>query len=316
MKTRIKPNLFIVGAPKCGTTSMHEYLNQHPEIFMSDAKEPRHFCKDFEKEASLNESESYFPFKGINEYKKLFKEGSEYKIVGESSPHYLSSQVAAQNIKNFNSDAKIIIMLRDPVEQMHSWYYQSIQTGIETAMSFQKALKLESERRKNKKIPFGRRYPSSFLYTDLANYYPQIKRFQRIFPAKQIRFILLEDLKSNPKDVYKQALDFLNVKNKNFTPNFGVVNKGTVPRSMLINNKLKNPGRNIKKAINTIFPKKLIHAVIGLIDKANLVKKRKPKMPSGLQAELMKVHRENVGKTSDLVGRDLVSIWGYDKVSK
>lgn len=313
MDKSIKPNLFIVGAPKCGTTSMHNYLDQHPEIFMSNPKEPRFFCKDFQKEAPINKSESYFPIKNLSEYKNIFKESAKYKIIGESSPHYLSSKVAARNIKNFNSDAKIIIMLRDPVEQMYSWYYQSIQTGIETAMTFKEALGLESEREKGKNIPFGRRYLSSFLYTDLANYYPQIKRFKENFPPEQIKVILLDDLKSNPEKTYKQILDFLGVEDKNFTPEFKIVNKGTVPRSMLINNKLKNPGKNIKKAINTIFPKKLIHFVIGLIDKANLVEKKKPDLPDTLRLRLMKKHKENVEKTASLIGRDLVSLWDYDE---
>ena len=94
-----KPNLFIAGVLKCGTTSMHDYLDQHPEIFMSEPKEPRYFCKDFHEEAEINNSKQYFPALTWSEYKECFDGAKEYDVIGEASPIYLYSDVAMRKIK-------------------------------------------------------------------------------------------------------------------------------------------------------------------------------------------------------------------------
>ncbi|MCP2728272.1 sulfotransferase family protein [Limnofasciculus baicalensis] len=102
-----KPNLFVVGAPKCGTTSMHNYLGQHPEIFMSSPKELHYFSRDIDCFTGK--------IKELYNYLQLFDSAGNAKYIGESSPEYLYSEVASQQIKELCSDAKIIIMLRNPL---------------------------------------------------------------------------------------------------------------------------------------------------------------------------------------------------------
>lgn len=310
MNSNIKPNVFIVGAPKCGTTSMHNYLDQHPEIFMSEPKEPRFFCKDFHAEAETNNSKQYFPALTLDEYEECFHGAENYEVIGEASPIYLYSDVAIQKINEFNEDARIIVMLRDPVEQMYSWYYQSLQTGNEWTMSFKEALELESIRKQGKKLSSSR-FPSSLFYTELANFSEQIKRLNEVFPEDQIKFILLDDLKTNPERVYKSTLEFLHVKDKTFMPDFEVENPSSVPRSKLFN-KLKNPAEPIRKAIKKIVPRNIILSIIDMIDYLNITTKPKPDIDPELREELMEMHDQNVRECADLTGRDLPKIWGYD----
>jgi len=306
-----KPNMYIVGAPKCGTTSLYAYLDQHPEIFMSNPKEPRYFCKDFHQEAKINNSQRYFPTLTRKEYEDCFRGAEGHQIIGEASPIYLYSKVALKNIKDFNENAKIIIMLRDPVEQMHSWYYQSLQTGKEWATSFKKALELEKVRKNGEMLPDGR-FPSSLFYTDLANYPPQIKRAQKHFPSEQIKFILLDNLKNHPGETYKSTLKFLGVENTSFAPNFEVKNLSSTPRSKWIN-KLKSPGENIKGLIKSTVPRKIVLKTIDILDGINLSKKERPEIPQKLRNDLMSYFKKSVEETAELTNRNLVQIWGYGK---
>ena len=98
--SRIIPNLFIAGAPKCGTTALHTYLGQHPQIFMAKVKENNHFATDL---LPLTD-----PYRSEARYSAMFKHAGSKKIVGESSVYYMLSKMAAQNIYRFNPDAKTL----------------------------------------------------------------------------------------------------------------------------------------------------------------------------------------------------------------
>ena len=133
MKNKIKkPDFFIVGAPKCGTTALANYLGQHPDIFMAKQKESHHFATD------LIPYDDYW--RNRNHYLKIFQEAKENQIIGEASVFYLLSQEAAKNIKKFSPNAKIIIMLRNPVDLLYSHYFQAVYNGRETITDFEKAL--------------------------------------------------------------------------------------------------------------------------------------------------------------------------------
>src|ERR1700733_8619605 len=122
-------NLFIVGAAKCGTTSLYEYLNQHPEIYMCPVKEPHFFSNKVE---NLNKDLYRAPepgkkyhtkvIKDIDVYTSLFDDGAAYKIRGEASPSYLWDSDVAQKLYQYNPNAKIIIILRDPIDRLVSAY--------------------------------------------------------------------------------------------------------------------------------------------------------------------------------------------------
>ena len=107
------PDFYVVGAPKCGTTSLHRYLRQHPGVFVPDVKEPNFFCSDFP---------SIQKYKSLEDYSMLFEPAQENQLVGEASPWYLYSKTAIQNILDVQPDAKFIVMLRNPVDAVISYY--------------------------------------------------------------------------------------------------------------------------------------------------------------------------------------------------
>ena len=126
-----KPNFFIVGAPKCGTTALYEYLRPHPHIFMSKVKEPHFFANDL----------GTYPFiKTLEEYTRLFTDSNEQHVrVGEASVYYLRSATAIANIHQFNPHAKIIAMFRNPVEMVHALHSQLLYVSEESESDFETA---------------------------------------------------------------------------------------------------------------------------------------------------------------------------------
>ena len=109
----LKPNFFIIGAPKCGTTSLHNYLKSHSQITMSNPKEPHYFSEDINNGGIRNKEK----------YADCFSHGKRNAIaIGESSTLYLYSRVAVQNIYNYNKDVKFITMIRNPIEIARSFH--------------------------------------------------------------------------------------------------------------------------------------------------------------------------------------------------
>ena len=234
------PNLFIVGAPKCGTTALHEYLKQHPEIYMSEIKEPLYFAKDFINEGIKFHGKQIFGEKNLKDYLKLFDKATNQKIIGESSVWYFTSKIAAKEIYNFNQKAKIIIMLRNPVDLLYSIHSQFVYDGDEKIIDFTKALNIEPLRREGKLIPKYVSFPSMLYYSQVTRFSKNILRYKKIFPKDQIKIVILEEFKKNPEKGYKEILDFLGV-DTNFIPNFKVINPNKIPRNNYLVKLLKTP---------------------------------------------------------------------------
>src|SRR5438093_448879 len=143
---RPRPDFFIVGAPKCGTTAMYAYLRQHPQIFMPFHKEPLFFGSDLT---------TRYGRMSLEEYLALFADASRGQRIGEASAWYLYSATAAAEIKAFAPDAQIVVMLRDPVEVMRAQHSQLLFNMQETLTSFAEALAAEADRRAGRRLPPG-----------------------------------------------------------------------------------------------------------------------------------------------------------------
>ena len=203
-----KPNFFIVGAAKSGTTSLWMYLKQHPDIFMPETvnlKEPGYFCH-------------LYGIKNYDKYISIFEKAKGKKAVGEASHAYLSSPESATWIKNFNPQAKIIIILRNSVERAYSLYNWMISEGYEWVSPFEKALEIEEKRLKDDNFKYNNpEYWYNYLYFISGLYSEQIQRYLNVFPNQQIRIYLFEDLINNSIGVTQQIYDFLEV-DSTFTP--------------------------------------------------------------------------------------------------
>ncbi|HEY6977495.1 MAG TPA: sulfotransferase, partial [Chitinophagaceae bacterium] len=208
-------NLFIIGAPKCGTTSMAYYLSQHPEIFVSPYKEPHYFNLDSEYRYTFSEKQ----------YLENFKNASNsHKYLMEASVWYLYSRIAADEILKYNSESKFIVMLRNPVDMFYSLHQQLLFSGLENVDSPQKAWNLQNERKKGLYIPYPCREKSLLQYRDTCSLGEQVSRLLMKVPKEKVHFILLDDLKDNPVETYHKALNFLEVKTITL-PTFEIINE-------------------------------------------------------------------------------------------
>ena len=198
-----KPNLFIVGAARCGTTSLWQYLKIHPAVYIPEdelLKEPTFFSREGGPKLELSD------------YLSIFKSAAEnHKWIGEASVAYLTDPGTAQRICEFNPDAKIIIMLRNPALRAFSLYNWMTQEGYEYASSFQEALKLEETRVNQKKSDWYKpNYYWGYLYFNSGLYHDQVKRYLDLFKENAL-LIKFEDFARDPLCSYREVCSFLHI---------------------------------------------------------------------------------------------------------
>ncbi|MFA5917178.1 MAG: sulfotransferase [Candidatus Gracilibacteria bacterium] len=201
-----KTNLFIVGAPRTGTTSIHNYLSYHKEIFVGEEKEPYYFCNDFHSE---DKKMKFFKIRNLISYLMLYKGYKNEKYIVDGSTFYLYSKNAAENIFKFNEKAKIIIIVREPVSQLSSYYSYLIKQKFENIKDFDIALKSEKNRKIGLMNNEYKKYTSCLFYSDIPKYKEQITRYLKFFKKENIKILVYDDLEKDSITFSKEILDFL-----------------------------------------------------------------------------------------------------------
>ena len=258
----MRPNFFIVGAPKCGTTALHAYLDAHPEIFMSHYKEPHFFGSDLRRRRRPTKSQ----------YFSCFARARNEKRVGEASALYLYSKRAAAEIKEFCPEARIIIMLRDPVEMLYSKHSQSIFSGNEVINDFEEALEAEADRKLGLRIPRGVKLDAILFYRDIGRYTEQVQRCFDVFGRANVHVIVYDDFQDDTASVYRETLRFLGV-DQEFQPCFEVKNPNKVVRNRVLHRILRSPRSPLVRIGRLIIPfrfhRKVTVAFRGIYTSAN-----------------------------------------------
>lgn len=225
---RYKPNLFIVGAPKSGTTSLCHYIEEHKNVCFSYPKEAKYFHTDFNRNHRL-----YFK---IEDYLSIFKDiNANTKWIAEGTVWYLYSKKAIKNIIKFNKDAKFIVMIRNPIDLAYSLHSQLLYGGDEDENDFQKAWYLQEKRKRGLKIPKFSRDAKSLQYGEIAKVGKQLERMYRIVNKDNVHIIFFDELKKSPKDVYDNVLNFLNLENDKRL-NFPVINNNKIIKFEMVAN--------------------------------------------------------------------------------
>ncbi|UCF19045.1 MAG: sulfotransferase [Gemmatimonadota bacterium] len=205
MTSSRRPNFFIVGAPKCGTTALSEYLREHPSIFMSTPKEPHYFAADF------NPYVRHYVHT-LDEYLALFEACKEHHLAaGEASVFYLYSSTALSNIRAFDPDARIIAMVRNPIDMAYSLHSQYCYNLRETVRDFRRAWELQAVRREGKAIPSTSPVPAYLLYEDVCSLGSQVERLLQLFRREQVKIVVFDDFAERTKAAYEDVLAFLGV---------------------------------------------------------------------------------------------------------
>ncbi|HYO11768.1 MAG TPA: GrpB family protein [Thermoanaerobaculia bacterium] len=201
--SRRRPNFFLAGAPRCGTTSMYAYLKQHPEIWVSVDKEPHFFGSDLTPQpGTIREEELYLA---------LFAGAGDRPRAGEGSVWYLSSRKAPYEIRDYAPGAKIILLLREPAQMAYSLYSLYCRTGNEDLPTFEGALAAEPERREGRRIPEAAYFPEGLLYTGAARSAEKVERYFEVFGRENVHCILFDDFVRDTAAAYRRTLQFLGV---------------------------------------------------------------------------------------------------------
>ena len=236
------PNFIISGFPKCGTTSLHYYLSEHPEIYMPDQKELHFFTNKIFSDENKGAGDAILAkthIKNLKDYQKCFEKGKKYRIIGETSPSYINHPKLFAKINKTLSNPKIIVLIRDPIKRAYSNYLHLLREQRET-LSFDEALKQEEFRKTLK-------YADFWYYKFNSTYYKKISKAIDVF--SDVLIITQEELSQEPKQTIRRAYEFLGAE-----PEFN-------PKSLT---KRYNPGGAYKKNIVTsiIFKPSLVKNIL------------------------------------------------------
>ena len=284
-----KPNLFIVGKQKSGTTALYDMLRQHPEVYMPERKETCYFNKEHTERDIKKEKD----------YLELFKGAKDEKYIGEATASYLDSGSAVKEIKKFNPNARIIILLREPVDFLRSLYQHTILRAKEKA-EIEKVLK--------SKEAFNR-----------IKYSEQVKRYLENFPKNNIKVIIYEDMKKDNFRVFREVCDFLGIGNS-FKPIIMKRNTSRIERKNLFSKTLSRaPLYKLYLFIDKHFPVKIKNLIFKTGTKI-MFKQKKIEIPKDIKKELMEKTKPEVVKINDLLHKesliekekDLIKEWRYE----
>ena len=299
----------IVGQPKSGTTALATFLGQHPQICMSLPKEPHYFATDLiEESEAFYGTKKYFEITTEPDYAACFMHCRPGQLRGDASTQYLLSKAAASNIRAVNPDAKIIVMLREPVSFMHSLHREHLNQTLEDEPDFARALEKESLRRAGECIPLRARCPSYLFYRERATYSSQLARYYSVFPRENLLVMTMEEFRQDNERHYRCALDLLGV-DPQYVPSFGVVNVSKAPRSRRLNHALNTPALK-HMLFRALGPPRYI-ALRDRVARLVLKEQPRPGLSPVLERELRDEFGSEVERVSGLVGRDLRSVWGY-----
>ena len=310
-------NTFIVGMPKAGTTSLHRYLSEHPSTCMADDKEPHYFSVDLLDEgAAFHGFPKYTRYPTPDAYHALFSNRKAATVVGESSVFYLYSKQAAQEIYAYNSAAKIIIMLREPVAFLYSLHSQGLYSGNETEADFGTALSLESIRKEGKQIPSTVHFPSRLFYREQLKLAEQVKRFVDIFPKSQIKVIVFDDFKTDTESEVRAVLEFLDLDPKHM-PDLVNHNANTAMRSKRLARIIQDPSHPVTAFAKKVLPKPVWKQGKVLLKKINTDNSARAPLDPTVKNQLRSEAAAHVQTLQTLLHEeglntaDLMTLWGY-----
>ena len=276
---------------------MNNYLAQHPDVFMAK-KEIHYFGSDLKLKERLTESA----------YLDLFEQATGKKIIGEASVWYLYSKTAAKEIKQFSPGAKILIMLRNPVDFIHSLHSQHLFDSNETVQDFETAINLDAERKKGNKLPFSLDFFELPSYIESALFAEQVKRYYDVFGKENVKVILYDDFVKDTAGTIADTHHFLGLENIN-TGNLKVINPNKQTRFFFLHQLIKNPPEKLRKVMRTILPFKALRYYIMLyLLRWNVRFKKRAEMSEELRLRLKKVFAEDIRLLGEIINRDL-SAW-------
>jgi Sulfotransferase family len=311
------PDFFIVGHPKCGTTALWDMLKGHPQIYAPPNKEPYFLADELHPPAATPRSFGWTP-ETLDQYLALFAPALPEQRTGEASAPYLWSRTAAQHIAEVQPAARIVAILREPSSFLHSLHLQFVQIYIEPERDMRTALALEDSRREGRNLPEHAFWgPQGTLYSDYVRYVEQLMRYQALFSPEQMLVLVYDDYRKDNHATVRRVQRFLGVEDTH-PLSVRESNPTVTVRSQrlhsLIHTVASGDGplpRAVQGVAKTVGPR--------LISRSRAVAIRNrmlftaPTAPDRqLMLELRRRFKPEVIALSEHLGRDLVTLWGYD----
>lgn len=307
------PDFFIVGHPKCGTTALFQILRRHPQIYMPAVKEAQFFASE--------ERYRGRPEMSLDEYFALFSGAPDGHRAGEASVLYLWSRTAATRIAEVQPKAQIIAILREPASFLHSLHLQLVQGQVEMEKDFGKALALEERRRRGEHDARSLACaPTMLLYGDYVQYVDQLRRYEAAFSPDRVLTLVYDDFRRDNEGAVRAVMRFLEVDDAvalEQTEANPTVRVRSQRLNILTRSVYKGSGpisRTAKATIKAIVPSRRVRRRMLDATQRRVVYADPQQPDEDLMLELRRRFKPQVEAASEHLGRDLVALWGYDRI--
>ncbi|HEY6419469.1 MAG TPA: sulfotransferase [Candidatus Binataceae bacterium] len=299
--TRKLPNFFVVGAMKAGTGSLYDYLRAHPQIYMSRIKEPGYFSTDIRPPLDSHQRRllampsdtllGYVRVYDFDYYCRLFEGVGAELAVGECSVSYLPSRTAATEIRSAVPHARIIIVLRNPVERAYSHYLMNVRNE-KAPLSFRNELNRDRSKIEETQLPKP--------YVQLGLYSEQVERYLNTFPSERVKIFLYEDIRDDFSKFIANVYDFLGVDGGFRPPKMKIRNQSRLPRSKLLNLLW------VRTPLRDIVPRYLPEGMLAMAGRLHYSAKV-PELSSADREYLLEAFAPDIKKLERLINRELKS---------
>ncbi|MAT73179.1 MAG: hypothetical protein CMJ58_27145 [Planctomycetaceae bacterium] len=296
-----KPNLFLIGAPKCGTTSLAWYLSEHPAVFFCDPKEPFYFNTDYpelRRKEHLETDEAYL---------QLFAAARpEHAVIAEGSTTYLSSAEAIANALAFSPEARFIAMVRNPVDAVYSFHGELVFTSNEDVRDFEQAWRLQAERAAGRSLPELCRNPAWLQYRQMGALGSQLQRFYDQVPAAQRMTIVFDEYAADTPGYYRRVLEFLGLPDDGRIE-FPRLKASRRHRLEFVHRFLRMPPRAIEAPVIRLrrWIGRQRTGPIAAVKNVFMPPHKRAALTPEFAAELRREFADEVALLSELLGRDL-----------
>lgn len=296
------PDFVVVGAAKSGTTALHHYLGQHPDIFLPDHEEPSFFAftegpPRFRGPAGAEASINRTAITDAGEYERLYARARPGQVLGDVSPAYLCWPPAAGALRRHVPSVRVIAILRHPVERAFSAYTHALREGREPASGFREALACEPER-------ISQDWGFLWRYLDLGHYPGQLRRFYDRFPSEQVKVVLYDDLVADPVGLCQRLYAFVGAE-AGFVPDVTVRhNVSGLPRSRALHELLRADGLlgRFGRGAARVLGRERLKSWRARLMNRNL---ERQSLDHRLRGELLASFAAEIHELADLIGRDL-----------
>jgi hypothetical protein len=304
------PDFYIVGHSKSGTTALYKMLKRHPQVYMPELKEPTYFAADLRPrfQQSVPEPQT------LADYLGLFAPAQASQRVGEASSLYLFSHDAASAIAASQPNARIIAILREPASFLRSLHLQLLQIHNETEKSLRSAISLEQARARGEQIPPSCSRPQALRYSERVRYVEQLRRFHAVFAPEQVLTLIYDDFRDDNEAVVRQVLRFLAVDDAQPLQVLQA-NPTVAVRSVRLHSlkhTLRTADAPAVRAVRAAGQALMTPRARTLLRRA--IFSETPPPDEQLMLELRRRFAPEVLALSEYLGRDLVSLWGYDSL--